>query len=98
MSNDTEVEEQHVPQRAEEAAPAQPLQMVSGEVRIVIDAQGGLQVSAPPNQLIALAIIEADKAFLTMQMQDGMRRAQASQPPRILKAGADALAKIARPS
>lgn len=89
----------HVPAKAEDAAP-QPMQLIGGEVRILIDARtGALQVSAPPNQLVALAIIEAAKAFITMQMQDGMRRSvAATAPPAIVKAGADALSRLRRPS
>lgn len=73
----------------------QPAGTVSGTVMISINAATGeLQVSAPPNNLIALAIIEAGKIFITTQMQDAMRRSQASRPPAIVKAGTDALRNL----
>lgn len=82
----------------EQAAPVGPSQLIVGTVTITLDAKGGLGVEGPLNVIQALAIIEAGKVYLTMQMQDAMRRSNAAKPSPLLRAGADALAKFARPS
>ena len=91
--NEPEVKEEKI-----EEAPVQPLQSVVGSVTISLSPNGALEVNGPQNALMALAILKAGETYLQMQLQDGMRRAQAMRPPTILKAGADALAKIHRPS
>lgn len=89
------------PEGAEDVTPApkmEAIQIVSGEVHIVISANGAMQVNAPQNVLMALAIVKAGEVYLSMQMQDAMRRANAMRPPAIVRPGADAMAKISRPS
>lgn len=74
-----------------------PAQQISGEVHVKVDAEtGALMVNAPPNCLVALAILKAGEAFLTMQLQDQMRGATARRPPAIVKAGAGDLRDLDR--
>lgn len=98
MENGTDVEENHVPSKPEDKVVDEPMMMVSGEVHIKIDAATGtLHLVAPPNQLIALAILKAAEIHISMGMQDAMRRARVEAKPAIVRAGADALKNL-RPS
>ncbi len=74
-----------------------PIQIISGEVHIIIDKNGAMQVNAPQNVLLALAIVKAGEVYLASQMIDAMKRSNAARPPVILRPGADALSKL-RPS
>lgn len=77
-------------------------QLVGGEVHIVIDpVSGSLQLKSPANNLITLAIIEAAKVFVAMQMQEAMRRAMPKQAPAIIPGNpalVDKMSKLLRPS
>lgn len=79
------------PETATDVTPAQPL-LVTGKVVIELKPDGSLGLSTPPNQLIALAILEAGKSYLLMQMQDAMRRATVAPSPMIVR-GSDNLVK-----
>lgn len=83
-----------VPAEATDVTPAQPL-LVTGKVVIELKQDGSLGLSTPPNQLIALAILEAGKSYLLMQMQDAMRRATAAPLPVIVRGNDNIVKQVA---
>lgn len=89
-------------EKKEEAGrPVEETKNIYGEVRITVSPNGAMQLMAPQNNLVTLAILEGAKAIVLMQLQDSMRRSNATRPPAIVKAGADALknlSSLARPS
>lgn len=85
-----------VPVEAEKVEESGPTPFIAGKVEIIMRPDGALQVNAPQNTAMALAIIKAGETYIQMQMQDGMRRAQALRPPAIVKAST--LDGLRRPS
>lgn len=60
-------------------------QAIVGEVVVRLDEKGGLHVSAPANHIVAIAILEAGKSFINMQMHDAVRRMQTLKSPTIVR-------------
>lgn len=103
MSNESEIKEAEVVGAVPEtAAPVQTVsQIIQGQVTITLRDDGALQVNGPQNVLLALSILKAGEVYLTMQMQDQMRRAANQRPPAIVAANTDMLnmmKKLQRPS
>lgn len=102
MSNEAEVKETEAVEVTEEATKTIAASaVVQGTVTIELREDGALAVNAPGNVLIALAIIKAGEVYLTMGMQDQMRRAAASRPPAIVPGNTgmlDMMKKLGRPS
>lgn len=77
-----------------DAAPAdaQPVgRFIGAEIHIVSDAvTGAIRVNAPPNSIVALGLMEVAKDILL----DNQKEAAKKAPPRIIPAGADALANL----
>lgn len=97
MSNETETAEAEVtPENGTEIKEVS--QIIQGSVTITLRADGAMQVNAPQNVLLALAIVKAGEVYLTMQMQDAMKRSAALRQPAIVKADAGVLSRITRPS
>ena len=75
-----------VPETKEEAAPAP--KYAGGEIHIIADGNtGAMSVTAPPDLIIALGILEVAKAFLVDNMKQKVAQAQR-----------DAAALVARPA
>lgn len=84
------MEDENQPKEKEVAAP-QPV--IAGEIHIVTDpATGAISVNAPLNVVAALGLIEVAKAIIMENHRQNLQRQAPS--PRIVKAGADALAKL----
>lgn len=72
---------------------AAPQPVIAGEVHIVTDpATGAISVNAPLNVVAALGLIEVAKAIIMENHRQNLQKQAVS--PRIVKAGADALAKL----
>jgi hypothetical protein len=88
------VTEEKVVPVAGEAAPKDEVAVpfIGGEVHIIADAKtGGIQVSAPPNLIIALGLLESAKEILLANMRAQNAAAMRAQRPAIVPAGAGSL-------
>ncbi len=66
-----------------EGQTVEPMKTIVGKVVIEV-TENGLNVQAPPNLLLALAVLNAGKAFLEMQYTDALKAAM-KQAPKIVR-------------
>lgn len=94
MENGAEVK----PEPVAEENPVVAGNFIGGEIHIIADARtGSIQVNAPQNLVIAFGLIEAAKMILVQRQQELMKKNGLRQPE-IVRPGADAMAKLSRPS